>query len=479
MEIHFTGVSFIDISRIEFLFLWYFAGINLFYSLFLIIGSVTILSRKQELAVEDVRPILYSNSLPEMMFIIPMYNESKNILPNIHNLFNLSYRYKRVIAVNDGSTDDTLAMLQKDLALVPIPKYYTEALPTQHVRAVYQSTIHPEVLVIDKEHGGKFDAINAAINASPSPLFVAIDADTFLDNAGFEALIRPMLTSPQTIAIGTSVRIINGCTLDFHRITTHRFPQDILPAMQALEYLRAFLLRQGLDCFNGNFVISGAFSVFPRELIIRAGGFCSSVAEDMEIIVRLHRIMREQHLPYKIQYLPDPVAWTLGPPSLKILGKQRTRWHLGFLESLWYHKRLCFNPRYGMFGLVSLPFAVLAEAIEPIVETLAWIYVLCAWALGILHLPFFLLLIAVSLGYTFLYTIFCLLLEEFSFRKYPSLRSLFALLLSNCLENIGYRQLTVFWRLRGCWRFLKSLRKIRKDSQHIQELVKTAIGQSY
>lgn len=463
-----------QISWIEPLFLWYFVSINAFYSLFLSLGAIAIFRRKKELAEEDFMPLLRSESMPDILFIVPMYNESTHAIPNLYNLLNLSYRHKQIIAVNDGSEDDTLPLLQKTFDLIPMPKYYSDALSTRPIRALYQSRSHPEIRVIDKEHGGKFDTLNAAINASKTTFFIALDADTFLDDAGFEALIRPMLTSPRTIAIGASVRLINGCTLHFQRITTAQFPQELLPAFQGLEYLRAFLLRQGLDCINGNFVISGAFAIFPRDLIIQIGGFCSSVAEDLEIIVRLHRIQREQGHAYKIQYLPDPVAWTTAPTSLSALGRQRTRWHRGLLEALWYHKRLFFNPRYGIFGLVSIPFGILAEAFEPFVELCAWLYVAITWFQGTLDVAFFVLLLLASFGYTFLYSLFALFLEECSFHKYPSLRSLCMLLLSNCLENFGYRQMTLFWRLRGWWHFMQRFASIRRDARQMQALIKIA-----
>ncbi|MEN9653906.1 MAG: hypothetical protein RL235_18 [Chlamydiota bacterium] len=461
-------------SGVELVFLWYFSGINLVYTLFLFCAAFKIIRRVKEIGEEDTTSILSSNSLPPILFVIPMYNEAENILPNLYNLLHISYRYKEIIAVNDGSTDNTMAILQEALGLVEIPKHYTDVLPTQPIRAVYKSKLHPEITVIDKERGRKFDAINAAVNAVPTPFFVVLDADTFVDSKGFEALVRPILTSPTTIAVGASVRIINGCTIDFNRVSTAQFPQEYLPAMQSLEYLRAFLVREGLDAVNGNFIVAGAFSIFPRDLIIQVGGFGPSVGEDVEIIVRLHRVMRYNKLPYRIQYLPDPVAWTVAPDSFAKLGRQRSRWHLGLLESIWVHKSICFNPRYGGFGFFGFPFWLFGEGLEPVMETLAWIYVIIVACLGALNVPFFLLILAVSFGFTALYSIFCLSIEEFSFRKYPSLKSLTILLLCNLIENIGYRQCTVYWRLRGYYWFIKQFKEVRLLYQAIDPLVKAA-----
>jgi cellulose synthase/poly-beta-1,6-N-acetylglucosamine synthase-like glycosyltransferase len=464
------------LTAIETGFLWYFTSINLIYIVFLLLGSFKIFSRIKEIKEENPAWILSSNSLPEILFIIPMYNESQTIMANINNLLNLSYRYKKIIAVNDGSDDETFEILKKELQLIEIPKYYLDTLPTKEIRGVYQSPIYPMIYVIDKVRGRKFDAVNAAINAATTPFFVVLDADTFIDNSGFEALVRPILTTPNTIAVGATVRILNGCEFRFNRISTPSFPQAYLPGMQALEYLRAFLLRQGLDTINGVFIVSGAFSIFPRDLIIKAGGFAPSNGEDVEIIIRLHRIMLETKQLYRIRYLPDPIAWTTAPTKLKNLGRQRTRWHLGLLESLWYHKRMCLNPRYKTLGLAGFPFWLFGEAIEPIVEAAAFIYIIATFFLGLLNTSFLIMIIAVSFGFTALYTIFCLFIEELGFRKYPSLKSLLMLLWCNFIENLGYRQITLYWRLKSFIQLFQKRKVLKIDTEYVNHLVRKAVS---
>lgn len=461
---------------IENILLSYFGFINIFYTTFLLIAGFKIFFRAQEIQEEDTTHLLKSDSLPSILFIIPIYNEAQNILSNISNILLLSYRYKQIIAVNDGSTDNSMELLQQNLSLIEIPKYYSDEIVTKEVKKVYRSKIYPELIVIDKENGKKFDALNAAINASDVPLFVVLDADTFVDSKQFESLIRPILSSPQPIGLGASIRIMNGCSVDFNRILTAQFPKAFLPALQSLEYLRAFCLRDGLDSINGNFILSGAFSIFPRDLIIKAGGFAPSCGEDVEIILRLHRLMLENKIPYRIQYFSDPVAFTMAPTNLKELGQQRSRWHLGLLQSFWFHKKIFFNPKYRSFGLLGYPFWVFAEALEPIFETFGIAYILIAWLMGNLNLYFALLFFSITLAYTALYTIFALFLEEFSYRKYPSIRSLAMLLLANLVENIGYRQLTVYWRLRAFVWFIKTFKSVQRTSKFVNDLVKKASG---
>ncbi len=459
---------------IDIFFLGYFLSINLIYLILLFLGSLKVYFRYKELSAEDVKIILHSNSLPEITFIVPMWNEEKNILATIHNLFNLSYRYKQVIVVNDGSSDDSLEMLKKTYELIEIPNFYKEQIPTTPIKKVYRSKLRPELIVIDKMHTGKYDSLNAGINVCENPFFICIDADTIIDNTGFEVLVRPILTNPKVIAIGASIRIKNGTTLHFNRVSSIGFPNNLISAFQELEYLRSFIMRQGWNYVGGNVVFSGAFSIFSKDPIIKIGGFSPSIAEDMEIVIRLHKVMKETKTPYETRYMPDPIAWTEGPSSMKSLGKQRTNWHLGTLESLWYHKKICFNLRYGFFGIFNYPFWTWGEAFEPVFEFLGYTLIVLSWALGIINGSFFILIILVSYGFIFLFSVVCLLIEELSFKKYTSFKTLSILIFLSFIENFGYRQFTIFWRLRGFVRFIKTFKKIQKDAEKVRKSVKTA-----
>lgn len=456
---------------VEPIFLWYFTAVSLVYLILLSLGSFKFFSRYKRLQSEDFTAIFQSDSMPEITFIVPAYNEVEAILATANNLLTLNYRYKKIIIVNDGSTDEMMPLLKMEFQLVAIPKFYEDHLPTAKIESVYQSTTHQEIFVVDKAHRGKFDALNAGINCCSSPFFINVDADTIIEDEGFESLIRPILTHPEAVAVGATVRVRNDCSIAFNRISTMNFPHKILPAMQALEYFRAFLSRQGWEILNGHFVISGAFAVFPKSLIVTVGGFAPTVAEDMEIIIRLHCLMKEKRIPYKIYYLPDPVAWTSAPTTLKSLGRQRTKWHFGLLESLWYHRGVTLNPRYGWFGVLYFPFWIWGEALEPIMELLAWIYVICAWSMNILNIEFFILITTITLGCNFIFTIFSLFIEEFSYRKYPSIRSLIFFFFYSVLENFGYRQMTIIWRMRAFGRFFKKFRQVDKDADNVQVLM--------
>jgi cellulose synthase/poly-beta-1,6-N-acetylglucosamine synthase-like glycosyltransferase len=435
------------------------------------LGCLSIFKRNKELNVEDFSSILHSNALPEITFIVTMFNEEKVILNCIHSLVNLSYRYKQIICVNDGSMDQTLHLLVQELDLIEAPLTWPLTLPTKPIKAVYRSLKHPEVWVIDKEHGGKFDTVNAGINACKNPYLVAVDADTVVDNEGFEALIRPILTYSDTVAVGASVRIKNGSELKFNKVSTQKMPLRFLPFFQSIEYLRAFLQRQGWNLFGGNFVIAGSFSIFQTEIIKKIGGMADTIAEDMEIIIRLHRILKKNKQPYRIFYLPDPVAWTEGPSRLKYLSRQRARWHRGLLESLWFHKSVFFNPTYGWFGLFNFPFWVIGEAFEPIAELLGFVWVFMNVFDNTLNWPLLVIFILITLGFTSLYSLVCLLIEELTFRKYTEYRTLSYMGFLSLIENFGYRQLNLLWRLKGTLDFIWELPTKNKEKKRVEKLI--------
>ena len=446
-------------------FLIYFSMINITYTILLILGSVKIYQRRRELSIEDFTYLLRANSLPTIAFLVPAYNEEKNITAVVDNLKNLSYRRKKIIVINDGSLDLTFQLLKDRYDLVSIPRYYDEVIPTKPVRGIYRSLNHPEIIVIDKENGQKYDALNAGLNACKDSNYVSVDADTFIDDEGFEALIRPILSFPETIATGAGLRIRNGCILNYNRVDSLKSPVNYISAMQSLEYLRAFLMRQGWDYMGGNYVLSGAFSVFRTDAVKWVRGYAPTVADDLEIILRLNRVFMEAQIPYKIKYLPDPTGWTECPSTLKTLGRQRFLWHRGTMEAAWFNKKLFGNPKFGRYGLFVYPFLIFGEIFEPIVECMGYIYIALGLFLGAINAFYLLLLLATIWGFVFIFTFCCLIIEELSFRKFPTARSVTLLFLYNLIENIGYIG------------FFKRYKDIKADTTQINKSVEEILTQ--
>lgn len=453
-------------------FLIYFGTVNFLYAIVISLGAFNTAKRIQEQNKEDSTSILRSNSLPEITFLVPVYNEPDNVVKCVKTLLNLTYRYKEIIVINDGSDDDTFDLLSETFSLKPVPIHFQEQLPSKPIRGVYKSTKNSKLIVIDKENGTKYDALNAGLNACDSPYFITIDADTIIDDNEFESAIRPILTHPETIAVGASVRISNDCFLKNRTISTEKFPKSYFPSMQTLEYLRSFLMRQGWNYTGGNYCIAGAFAVFSREAVMNIKGYAPTFANDLEIVMRLHRFYQDLDVPYRITYLSEPVAWTKGPTTYKRLSLQRMLWHRGLLESLWFHKKMFFNPNYGAFGTFVYPIAFLGEAFEPLVEIFGYTYIIVGVILGIIGWPYILLLLLVSWGLTMVFSLFGLMIEELSYRKYPTFVGTFKLIGYALLESFGYRQMTLLWRANGFFSFFDRFRIIKEDSKNIQQNLK-------
>jgi cellulose synthase/poly-beta-1,6-N-acetylglucosamine synthase-like glycosyltransferase len=254
--------------------------------------------------------------------------------------------------------------------------------------------------------------------------------------------------------------VVNGCAVRDGRVVEVSLPRNIVAALQTLEYLRAFLIgRLGWNRLGGNLIISGAFGLFRREAVVSAGGYThDTVGEDIELVVRLRRQGYESGGPTRVDFIPDPVAWTEVPESLRVLGDQRDRWHRGLADTMWRHRRLLFNPRYGALGLVGYPYFAFIEFLAPIFEALGIVVLLLGLVIGAINFPFAILFFLVSYGSGLVLTIFAVLLEEVCYRRFQRVRDRLALIGLALLEVLGYRQLTVLWRLRGVVGFLRKRR---------------------
>jgi cellulose synthase/poly-beta-1,6-N-acetylglucosamine synthase-like glycosyltransferase len=304
--------------------------------------------------------------------------------------------------------------------------------------------------VIDKENGGgKADALNAGINAARYPYFCVLDSDGVLEEDALLRVAKPMLDDPALVAAtGGIVRVANGCRVDHGRITHVGLPRSWLATVQVVEYFRAFLVgRIGWSRMRSLLIISGAFGLFRRDLVEAAGGFSTAtVGEDLELVVRLHRHLRDRGEDYRVAFIPDPVAWTEAPEDFRSLRRQRARWEKGLGGALWRHRRMACNPRYGVVGLVAFPYFIVFELLGPIIELLGYAVVPASAALGAVSLAFFVGFFAAAVLVGLLLSVSALALEEFSFRRYVRAREVGRLLIAALIENFGYRQLLAFWR---------------------------------
>lgn len=436
---------------VEVVILGYFVLVNTWYAVLLVSATVAMRTHVLRIRGESRWRVLGSSVTPSISVLTPAYNEANTIVESLSALLGLHYPNLEVVVVNDGSTDGTLEVLRERFDLVPVQPVYRRVLETRPVVAIYRSRLNPWLIVMDKENGGKADSLNAALNAASGELVCAIDADTLIEQDALQRMVRPFLVRADVVAVGGTIRIANGSWIEAGRVTDARVPTRALGGFQVVEYLRAFLFgRLGWNSLGGNLIISGAFGLFRREEMRDAGGYQSdTVGEDIEMVVRLRRMSYERRGPGRVEFIPDPVAWTEAPEALGALGRQRDRWQRGLADVLWTHRRILFNPRYRELGLVVFPYFVFVELLAPLVEAVGLIGLAIGAVVGAIDLSFALLFFLLAYGYGLILSVFTLVLEEVTFLRYRRFTDRLLLLVWILFENFGYRQLTVLWRLRG------------------------------
>jgi cellulose synthase/poly-beta-1,6-N-acetylglucosamine synthase-like glycosyltransferase len=434
----------------------YFVAVN--GLLALLLGSAAVEMRAHRLDVwrESRWRVLSSEVAPTISVLAPAYNEAMTVSESVRSLLTLRYPSLEVVVINDGSADGTLDVLRRDFDLVAVDAAaLRRRLDAAPVRGLYRSRRTPALVVVDKENGGKADALNVGLDVAGGELVCAIDSDTLVEADALQRMIRPFVVDDRALAVGGTIRAVNGCEVQAGRVVRQRAPRRPLEALQAVEYLRAFMAgRLGWNRLGGNLVISGAFGLFRREPMIAAGGYLhETVGEDMEVVVRMRRLARSRGEGDHVIFVPDPVAWTEVPSSLRVLARQRDRWHRGLADVLRRHLGLVLNPRYGVMGLFVLPYFLFVELLAPVMELVGLAAVVVGLAWGVVNLHFALLFVGVAYGFSIVLTAFTLALEEWTYRGYGRLSDRLLLLGVALFEGLGYRQLTAVWRLRGLARY--------------------------
>ena len=433
----------------------YFFAINTQYLVLMLVGFFRTWKAIKVWHWGDLRWLMQSPLTPPISIIAPAYNEEANIVQSVRSLLMLHYPQFEVVVVNDGSTDGTLQLLIKEFGLRAVARCFDVTVPCRPIRAVYESREYPALVVVDKENGGcKADAMNAGLNVALYPLFCAIDADSVLEEEALLRIVRPFVEEPGlTVASGGVIRIANGSEIRAGRMVRVELPRAPVPLVQIVEYLRAFFFgRMGWEAWNGLLIISGAFGVFDKHAVLRVGGYAQDTqGEDIELVVRLHRRLRDDGTPYRIRFAPDAICWTEAPTTLRALRSQRNRWQRGLIDTLWRHRVMLGRPRYGIIGLVSMPCFLLFEMLGPLVELTGYFMVPICFLLGLVDLRFFAAFLGVMVLYSALTGITAVLLEDVTFRRHPHLWHLIVLTLAGLFENVGYRQINTWWRTVAFW----------------------------
>ncbi|MBP3951111.1 glycosyltransferase family 2 protein [Bacillus suaedae] len=430
-----------------------------FFYLILFLFSAIILRRERDLnKKEPYEDLLLSDEIKPISILVPAYNEEAGIVSSVRSLLSMNYKQFEIIVINDGSTDKTLNKMIDAYQMIEIPLVVRKQVPSKEIIRIYRSKLFDYLYIVDKINGGKADALNAGINVSRYPYVCSLDGDSILERDALLKVMKPIIDSnEQVIATGGSIRIANGCKIERGEVMEVDLPKSPLVVMQIIEYLRAFLIgRIGLSRHNLLLIISGAFGIFNKSWVIRAGGYePGTVGEDMELVVKLHKLIAEEGTNERIQYIADPVCWTEAPDTFSILKRQRTRWQRGLFETLRTHRTMMLNPRYKKVGLISMPYFFLIELMGAVFEAFAYIYMISGLIFEFISFEVTLTLFLVTWFYGSYLSMCGVLLEEWSLRRYPKKRHLVRLFLYSFTEVFWYRPINIWWRLLGIWQGIR------------------------
>ena len=426
----------------EYFVLLYFSVLALIYALSGYLGMRSVILYARELSQLALKDLLERDFFKPVSILVPAFNEGPGIVAGVQSMLGLQYPQFEVVLASDGSTDSSLELLIEAFALVELPQIYRPTVPTAPVRRVLRSLRYPNLTVIDKENGGKADAQNAALNLARFPLVCVVDADSVLHAEALIRVSRMFIEDETVIGVGGTIRPMNGAVVRQGQIEQLRAPGSWIERIQVLEYSRAFFTARAawsrLGCL---LLISGAFGLFRRDVVLEAGGWLpQSMGEDMEMVLRLHRRFRQLGRPYRLVATPDPVCWTAVPSTFKALSSQRERWQRGTWEVLWRHRSMLFNPKYGRVGMIGVPYLWIFEAMALFVEALGYVVIVGTAIAGVLNYSFAALFIVLAIMYGALLSELAMGVESLLLSRYNTFEDRMRLFAASFVEYIGFRQ---------------------------------------
>jgi cellulose synthase/poly-beta-1,6-N-acetylglucosamine synthase-like glycosyltransferase len=429
----------------------YFAILNLLYAFFGYVGLRSVVLQSRDLSDLALKDLLEHDVFMPVSVLVPAYNEEKSIEASVRSFITMHYPLFEVVVVCDGSTDGTMDRLIDAFALVEEPLVYSRKLETKPVHRVMRSLRYPNLVVADKENGGKADAVNAAINLARYPLIAPVDSDSILDAQAVLRASRKFMEDDTVLAVGGTIRPLNGAHMEGGRPGELRMPGTWIERLQILEYARAFFLgRAGWTHFGALLIISGAFGLFRRESVVEVGGLWSgTLGEDMELVMRLHKEYTRSGRPHKIAFTPDPICWTEVPSDMRTLRRQRNRWHRGLWTNLWRHRDMLLNPEYGKLGMLAVPYFWLFEALGPVIEVIGYAVLLGSFLLGRLDPAFAALFLSLAVLQGILLSQIGAGVEALLLHRYPRTPDRLLLFATAFVVFLGFRQILMLERFRA------------------------------
>ncbi len=440
---------------VETFFVVYTISLFSVYLSLAVVSAFELFGNYQEAKITNYDAIISTPFAPLITVIAPAFNESLSIVENIKALLGLYYPNYEIVIINDGSKDDTLEKTIKAFDLEKIPFVYDYKIPCAEVRGIYKSRkkSYNNLTVIDKINGGKADALNSGVNIAKGDYFISIDVDSIIDPYALQKLVKPFFeeTDKKVIATGGVIQIANSCKIQDGQVIEINVPDKFLPRCQVIEYNRAFLMgRMAWSRLDGLLLISGALGLFDLEVVVGCGGYYTkTVGEDMELVVRMREYMVRKKQKYKVVYISDPLCLTEAPSSLKVLGSQRNRWTRGTIDTIFLHKKIFFNPKYGFMGMISHPYWVLFEWLAPLIEVFGLIYFIIIALMGEIYWPFFFVMLFFVYFFAITLSTYSIVYDHLAHHRYKTRRMIIKLILTAWLEPFFYHPLTVYWAVRG------------------------------
>ncbi len=450
---------FTIISTITFTILAYYILLTVWCLILMISAFPQVLKKFNQENYGNANERINENCFVPITVITPFYNEEKEILNLIYSVQNSDYKNIKHILVNDGSTNDGIELLKKELQLYEVPVAIKQTIKTEKILRCYKSKRFENITLIDKAHSPYncgADSINAGINACNTPILATIDADTVIEPEALTRLLFTMLATPHCVLVSGSVYVINDNIVEDGKMRTTQFPRHFIGGMQAVEYLRAFLYgRAGLNRLGGALCYSGTFSLFETAMLREIHGFdrtCFSY--DAEITTKIHHYMRKNKYPYTVSHSPNSFCWTDTPNTLKSYWKQRSAWQRGMLRQTSEYINMFFNPRFGIVGLITFPSYVLFEVFSPVVEFISFILFPISLFLGVFDFEIFLWFFLFAWGFVGLTSVAMLFLNQISFNKYNKRGDAFRILFLITIEMFGFRQLRALCCTVGTFKYV-------------------------
>lgn len=457
---------------VDVFFVLYLIGYSTFLFLSVMAGSIHLYEKRRD---DKLKNTLHHNFYIPISIIVPAHNEDMTVVDTVCTLLRQDYPLFEIVVVDDGSTDQTAENLIKYFHMKKIDRPIRRKIPCKKEQAIYESYVGKIPLtLVTKENGGKADTLNMGINISRYPYFICMDADSMLQKDSLFEIAKPVLEDEKVIACGGQVRISNGIEMVDGEVKGYTLPKKLVVAMQVLEYDRSFLAsRIFMDHFNGNLIISGAFGLFQKEMVVLAGGYePSTMGEDMELVVKLHVFCRSNHIDYRIRYAPDAICWSQGPGKLSDLVKQRRRWHIGLYESLTKYRFAVGKQEYGLMGAISFLYFWLYELMSPYIEVFGILTILLSFAVNLINVPFMILFFGVYAGFGCVLTVISFFTQIHTRRIHLTLSDCLRTILLSGVELVGMRFLLMLVRMnaligykknRNVWGDLERYKHDRRD----------------